>query len=257
MFTERIDQLESVAVDLVAKVAPWCAPLPTAYLVGRATVVHLAWPAWVGFVAAVIVESLGLATTATALVLRDYNQSKRKTDPRAPFALALALVGVYFVVATGLTVVLDISPGLAVYAPAIFPTLSLTGVTVLALRSDHKRRLADIESERAEKRAARQVHKNTAYQLPIGDVAGVPSGNGKSAQQGAQNGALDAVNRTRQERKAALLSALESAYCEHPDLGVTEAARQLGVHRNTIYGYLDELESAGRLRKNGNGWEVL
>jgi hypothetical protein len=59
-------QIESVLTNAVAKTAPWAVPIPTAYLVGRATVDHLHWPVWVGVVAAVVVESLGLATTATA-----------------------------------------------------------------------------------------------------------------------------------------------------------------------------------------------
>ena len=84
--------LESRLVDLVAQIAPWAAPIPTAYLVGRATVLHLAWPVEVGIVAAVIIESLGLATTSTALALREYNASKRQADPAAPFPLAAGLV---------------------------------------------------------------------------------------------------------------------------------------------------------------------
>jgi len=156
---DRFNKLDGFAVDLVAKLAPWAAPIPTAYLVGRATVEHLAWPVWVGFVAAVIVESLGLATTSTALTLREYNAEKRKSDPSAPFVLAAALVGVYLVVAVGLTVALDIVPALAVYSPAIFPLLSLTGVTVLALRGDHRRRVAEIEKGKAERRKRRAERK--------------------------------------------------------------------------------------------------
>ena len=251
MFTERIDQLENVAVDLVAKLAPWCAPLPTAYLVGRATVTHLHWPAWVGLVAAVIVESLGLATTATALVLRDYNASKRKSDPQAPYTLALALVSVYFVVATGLTVILDIVPGLAVYAPAIFPTLSLTGVTVLALRSDHKRRLADIESVKMERKEARQGRRQNRRR--VGDV-----GPSKSASSYGSFGAnLDALHAARLSKRDARIDALLTFLASNPDAGPTGAGAAIGVSRQTVYNYTAELEGAGRLRKNGNGWEVL
>jgi hypothetical protein len=246
MFTERVDQLESIAVDLVAKVAPWCAPLPTAYLVGRATVVHLQWPAWVGFVAAVIVESLGLATAATALVLREYNASKRKTDPPAPFALALALVGVYFVVATGLTVLLDIAPALAVYSPAIFPTLSLTGVTVLAIRADHKRRLAGIESVKAERKEARKSGRQTGDAQPSRSA----SNNGKTYAD------LDALQAARLSKRDARLDALLTFLASNPSAGPTEAGAAIGVSRQTVYTYAGELEAAGRLRKNGNGWEV-
>jgi len=33
---KRIEQVESVASDFVAKIAPWCAPVPTAFLAGKA-----------------------------------------------------------------------------------------------------------------------------------------------------------------------------------------------------------------------------
>lgn len=256
MITNKLETIEGVAVDLVAKVAPWCAPIPTAYLVGRATVLHLGWPGWVGFVAAIIVETLGLASTSTALELYQYNQDRRKSDPGAPFVLAAALVLAYFMVATGLTVALDIFPGLAVYSPAIFPALSLTGVTVLALRSDQRRRLAGIAQDRAERREARQVHKETAqFTRPTGAQGGAQFVR-QNAQGSAQINAIDAINATRQARRDALLDALLDAYSSNPELGATEAARLLGVHRNTIYNYTDELMGAGRLSRNGHGWEV-
>jgi len=160
-------RIEAMATDVVARLAPWTAPLPTAYLVGRATVEHLRWPTAVGIVVAIIVESLGLATTATALELREYNKSKRKSDPFAPFALSAVLVGVYFAVAVGLTVALDIVPTLATYAPAIFPILSLCGVTVLALRGDHRRRVVTLAQGKAERKAARQRRKSAARRAEL------------------------------------------------------------------------------------------
>ena len=41
-----------------------------------------------------------------------------------------------------------------------------------------------------------------------------------------------------------------------PDMGVTELAAALGVSRTAVYNYVGELETAGRLHKNGTGWEV-
>lgn len=43
---------------------------------------------------------------------------------------------------------------------------------------------------------------------------------------------------------------------DNPTVGVTELAAALGVSRTAVYNYVDELEAAGRLRKNGSGWEV-
>jgi len=282
-------QVEAAITDLVARIAPWAAPVPTAYLVGWATVEYLRWPAWVGFVAAVIVESLGLATTATALELREYNASKRKSDPRAPFALAVVLVGVYFVVAVGLTVALDILPALATYAPGVFPVLSLGGVTVLALRSDHRRRLSAIEREKAERRASRKASRKVSRKRPasvqdgvqnvqdgvqelsrncpasVQEVSGTVQDGVQNVQDGVQEvsgtvqevSRLDAVNVSRRERKAAILDAMLDIYLDSPGAGATAVARQLGIGRSTVYGYLDELEQAGRVKRNGNGVEVL
>jgi hypothetical protein len=142
-------------ISLVSSVAPWLAPLPTAYLVWRSTTIHLEWPTWVASAAALVVECIGLTVTSIALTLYNYNQSRRKSDPGAPFWLAVTLVGVYVLVAVFLTLLMDTIPSLAKYAPLIFPALSLTGVTSLALRADHGRRLAAVAEAKAERRAAR------------------------------------------------------------------------------------------------------
>jgi hypothetical protein len=214
-------------------------------------VIHLAWPPIVGVVAAVVIECLGLATTATALTLWDYNQGKRKSDPSAPFALALALVAVYFVTAVGLTVALDIAPDLAVYSPGVFPFLSLTGVSVLALRSDHQRRLQVIASVKSERQARRQSRRQATRQ----------SGDGQPFSQASNNenndANLDTLQAARLSKRDARLNALLTFYASNPDAGPTEAGNAIGVTRQTVYAYLSDLESTGRIRRNGNGVEVL
>lgn len=171
-----MQSVESRLTDIIAGLSPWLAPIPTAFLVGRATAEHLAWPVPVAICAALIVESLGLAATNTALTLREYNARRRKTDPRAPFSLAAALVGGYIAIAILLTVALDVLPGLARYAPAIFPALSLAGVTVLALRADHARRLEAIAQERQERKAERQERKLAGNLPRAGSTARKVSG---------------------------------------------------------------------------------
>ena len=156
-----LDQVEGSAIDIAVRAGPWLAPVPTAYLVGRASKVHLMWPTWVAGAAAVAVEILGLATVTTALQLRAYNKTKRKTDPLAPFWLAASLAGVYLVIAIGMTVVMDIVEGLQVYSPAVFPLLSLMGGVIIAIRHDHRLRLKGIEQDKEEKRQARREKKET------------------------------------------------------------------------------------------------
>jgi len=251
---DTLNRIEAIAVDLVAKVAPWVSPLPTAYLTMRATVRHLSWPTPMGIISGVIIECLGLAATATALTLREYNKTRRKTDPTAPVGLALSLVGVYFGSITLLTILLDTTPALAAYAPLAFPILSLSGVAVLALRADHRQRLTAIEAERQERRDARRAHDMGGFR----GAQDTGLGGQLVAQPGAQNAVLDVVNRTRQAVRAARLDALLRAYEADPNLGATGAARLLGVHRNTVYNYTAELEQSGRIsRDDGNGVKVL
>lgn len=159
MFTETLDRIENAVTELATRAGPILGPVPTAYAIGKATLLHLAWPWPVALVAALVVECLGLATVNTALALWNYNKDKRKSDPRAPFALALALAGVYFGSAITLTVALDVAPSLALYAPALVPFLSLTGAGVLAIRADHRRRLENIAIEKATRRARREARK--------------------------------------------------------------------------------------------------
>lgn len=256
--------IETRITDLIAGLAPWLAPIPTAYLVGRATLGALGWPLAVAICAALIVESLGLTATNTALALWQYNRQRRKTDPAAPFALAAGLVLAYVAVAVLLTVALDVTPSLARYAPAIWPALSLTGVTLLALRADHARRLDLIQADKQERRDARRAAaQESAQAQPKNDAQAAHNGQDLGAQ-AAHNGQLPrrlppgrAVgNAAQTAQRTALLEKLLDAYANNPDLGATEAARALGVHRNSIYNYTQDLITAGRLHKNGHGWEV-
>lgn len=160
-----LQQIELSIVAIAGRAGPLLAPVPTAYLVYAATLRHLAWPWSIAVVAAVVIECLGLASTGLALELYDYNKRKLISEPNAPVKLAGVLVGLYFVVAIGLTVLLDTYPSAAHFAPAIFPMLSLTGVSIMAIRSDHKQRVeinARAKTERAEERKSRQEAKRKA-----------------------------------------------------------------------------------------------
>jgi hypothetical protein len=226
-----IDDAESTLVNLVAKCAPWLAPLPSAWLVYAKSMAILQFPHLVGLVAALVIEALGLASVSTALTLREYNAGKRKSDPRAPFALALALAAVYFASVVSLTIVLELVPKAATFALVIFPFLSLTGATVLALRADHRRRLASIESVKAGRKAKRQAHRQ-------GSVNNVSSQTSKSA---ISDTHLTVARQGRRQRKQERIDSLAAFLGTNPDAGATEAARAIGVSRQTVYNYATEL----------------
>jgi hypothetical protein len=46
-------------------------------------------------------------------------------------------------------------------------------------------------------------------------------------------------------------------YLDNPDAGPTAAGWAIGVSRQTVYGYIAELEAAGRLARNDGTVRVL
>jgi hypothetical protein len=199
--------------------------------------VHLALPLPVAVVVAAIIETLGLATVHTALWAYEWNVHKRKSDPGAPVTLTVALGAVYMVATLGLVVFLEVWPVLATYAPAIFPALAVVGALNLAIISRQEHREAAIEAEKEERRLSRS--------------------RSKAVQANVQNDVLDAVNRTRRARKAALLDTMVDLYKNSPEAGPTEVAKQIGVGRSTVYTYLEDLESAGRVSRDNGRVKVL
>lgn len=156
----RLSYLDGALIQIVAQLAPWLAPLPTAWLVYDRTQLHLGWPWWVALIAGLTLEALGVAILATTLDLYSYNRSKRKSDPRAPLWMGLGLVVLYFLAAELLTVALDIAPSwVAPFAAAVFPALSVAAFAILAVRADHQQRLTEIEQGKADARASRERRK--------------------------------------------------------------------------------------------------
>ncbi len=248
---EFLSEVETNLTDGIAAIAPWITPLPSAALVANAVVQDLHWTPALGWITAAIIESLGLTTVSTSLQLWDYNTDKRKTDANAPFYLAASLVGVYLFSTIGLTVLLDIYPEMGRFAPALFPMLALVGAVNLALRSGHRRRLARIAQERADRKAERQAVRPTGESL---------------TEMLASNIASNAVHpdsslvKARQAKtviQGNRMDSLLTLYRDNPGIGVTDAARALSMSRQTVYTYLGKLESDGRIRRNGNGVEII
>jgi hypothetical protein len=242
---------EKGLVKLVARVAPWLAPVPSAYFVGRSAAAHLTLPWPVAVVVALIIESLGLATVHTALWLNDWNAGRRKTDPVAPAWVALALGIVYLVSTIGLTVVLEVYPLLATYAPAIFPALAVVGAVNLALISQQERRELTVQVEREERKAARSGNRS-------GDrsVTGQVSGHGAASDLSAEV-SLAKANAVRRSGKADAMDALVEYYRLNPGESYADAGRAVGRSKSWVVGAVGDLETSGTLRRNGNGVEVV
>ena len=250
--------------DAIAGMVPWLAPIPSAVLVANATLKHLGWSEPVAIVAGLIIEGLGLTATSTALMLWDWNARRPAGEPPAPFWVSALLVATYLFCTIGLTVVLDLDTSLAHYAPAIFPLLALVGTINIALRSQHRQRLARItekemreheaaemekaerkaeaERRRIERKAEREAKRQTS--VPVTSITE------------SIDGLVDRLQAGRAAKKASIIDAMIDAYRRNPHMGDTELGGMVGVTRQTIYNYKHELERAGRVHINGNGVEV-
>ncbi len=248
--------VEAWLTDFISGLVPWIAPIPSAVLVANATLKYLGWSEPVAIIAGAIIEGLGLTATSTALTLWEWNQRKPKTEPPAPFWLAALLVGVYLISTIGLTVVLAMDTELVSIAPAIFPILAVVGTVNIALRSQHKHRLERISDanrqarDDAEKTKAERKAERAARQQNVQKPSGEPSNDQKSDTWTTR------MLMNRRQKHDAQLQALLDTLRQYGDIGATELGRTIGTSRSTIYTYLDELEQAGRVHKNGNGWEV-
>ncbi len=68
---------------------------------------------------------------------------------------------------------------------------------------------------------------------------------------------LEQARQARLDNKRQRLDTLLDIYRQDSDAGASNVAKQLNISRSTLYNYLDELEKAGAIRRNGDGVQVL
>jgi hypothetical protein len=253
--------LEALALALATRAAAWVACVPTVMLTARSIETVFTVTPRAALSSAVALEIVGQGVVNTWLQAKEWNATKRKSDPRANAPLALGLMIAYFVSDFVLIGVLEIPKALGDpihWAALLFPAAQVISTVVTAERAAQFRRTEEVAQEkraRAQKRAHRRAQKRA--QVAQRDAQRGRSDVHRTGAQDAQNGALSAVNRTRQEQKATAMDALIGQFAQDPRMPITDAARAVGVHRNTVYNYLEELEAEGRVKRNGGGVEVL
>lgn len=147
---------EEGIIDFVAKLSPWLAPLPSAFFVYEATMQHLTNQPFLAGTIAVVIETLGLTTTHTALGMHAWNKThEHQPEKKAPFGLSVVLAFAYVAATLTLIGVLEVFPNVEHYAPAMFPLLAVVGAINLALRSHHNTRIRE-ENETVKDSVARQ-----------------------------------------------------------------------------------------------------
>lgn len=237
----------------VAKLAPWLAPLPSAWFVGRSIYLHLLldWAPWVNIpvwvnvlvalVAGLTVETLAMVSVHNSLALHrwnDYGHVRKEAGwEKAPFWLAAVCAGLYVVSAVILLFVLETQPQAANWAPLIFPAMTIVAAVNLGVLDQHLSRL---------KRYGMtwdlvKIKEPKAEQKPE-DVEQEPEGVG----QPEQVAELDAID-----------EALLHAWLERSDLTQEQAGQVAGVSKSTVNRRATKLESVGLIEKTRDGVAVL
>lgn len=162
-----VDALESVVLDVVAGSTPWLAPIIPAWLTFEHSQTRLGFPVWLAMAAALAVECLGLSTIHTSLQFWNYNETKRQVDAGAPFWVAIIAAIFYLAIIVVVNIILDTSPAAERLAKALLSLISVVAGVTLALRAQHKRRLADMADRRVEEREERAARRREKLAVAV------------------------------------------------------------------------------------------
>ena len=253
-----VDQLaggvEALVLALTTRAAGWVASIPTIALTSRSCEAIFDLTPGAAVASAIALELVGQSVTNAWLRAKEWNQNKRKADPPANERLALAMTIGYFTTDFILVGILQVPLALVNplhWAALLFPLAQVISTVITGERAAQFRREADVEAVKRERKAERQAKRQARRQVAVVQPSGEASDNGKSYAN------FDILQAGRRAKRDARIDSLLTFYLDNPGAGPSDAARAVGVSRQTIYTYNAELESVGKLGRNGNGWEVI
>lgn len=156
---------EGSALNNLAATTPYLATAIPASIAYKHMTAYLDFGPFLALVAAVCIEFLGLAAVHTSFQLWDWNEQKNQTEQEAPIKWAIISGVVYLFIVIMVNVILESANvqtwSAAVVAEivskALLSLLSVVAAFVLALRSQHARRLALKEQKTQERRDANEL----------------------------------------------------------------------------------------------------
>lgn len=242
---------EEGIIDFVSKLSPWIAPLPSAWFVHDATVRHLAAGSALAWIIAVVIETLGLTTTHTALGMHAWNKAHAsQPEKQAPFGLSVILAVVYVVATLMLITVLEVAPNLQHYAPAMFPILAVVGAVNLALRSHHNNRIRDEKSavdddkqrqrqiedeDRAQKLEEKRLRALARYGLTVNAPVNPPVSQIEiDSQKPETDDFFQKMTVAKQGKIDTRRAMILDAYQKDPSIKIVRLMDLVGASRNTV-----------------------
>ncbi|CAG1013541.1 hypothetical protein ANRL4_04964 [Anaerolineae bacterium] len=188
-------KFESIVIDFVSGVVPWLSPIVPAFLTFSHALNVMHYPLLIAIVAGVVVECLGLAAINTAVSFWQYNDEKkirsenallnldrkgrdkarRRKQVSAPFKVAVGIGAFYIGVILLFNGLLDVASynfqltaiqWATVAGNVMLSLLSLPGGLIIAIRSQHARRMVEAETKRTARMGAngREQYANTYEQ---------------------------------------------------------------------------------------------
>jgi hypothetical protein len=215
-------------------------------------------PAVIGYVAA-----FGIEAAVVSLSLRIGELRRTKQSPGFFLFVLIAVVVVSAVanIAEGFTAVQGAALTLATVRTLdpvqAFIGLSATGLVSLIVLALAEILGTDVETavKQADKERKRQPTSKTARTetaVPNDSTDAVNAEDSHSIERArAVKAEKDAISRTE------AMQMLLTFVAEHPDASLSRIGRHIDRSKTTVSNYVRELQEAGQLRRNGEGWELL
>lgn len=277
-FDHFLDAIQAILMSFLVKLGPFFVALMpalfTAYSIfytfqqEAGATLALCFAVVVGLA----METVGIVATHTTIDL--YNAKQQGIIEPVKFKVMGWLVPIYVL---GVSSVIYFSED--AFTPLVkglgvaSPFLTCTVYVAVALARDLAR-IATMQTERNERQLVLEdeqrrwvqekerieiqlKHREKLARIEAKQIKPTVKEIGPPVQNDVKSHVFDRVNLSKENKKQRLLEEVLAIYNDNPQTGVTTIANQLQVSRQTVYNYLDELEYAGRLRKNGQGVEVL
>lgn len=159
-----IKAVETLLVDTISAFMPWLTPFVPAYLTYYGAINYLHFPNYAAWILAIVVESLGLSAINTTFQFWDWNDAAR--GQRAPWKVALGSSAFYLIVVLAINVLMDMkAPVQELVTKALISSLSICGGIIIALRSQHNRRVQvviDAEFKEEQEKEQRKLEAKQA-----------------------------------------------------------------------------------------------
>ncbi len=150
-FNAWLRNTESSIVNTISAISPWLAPLAPAFMTFQHASNTLDFPPAVAYPTAAVVEILGFSTVSTSLAFWFYNRRNTAAGKRAPVEIAIGAFVFYLALIVVSNVLLDTfdnAKWAVITVRALFTLQSIPAALIVAVRTQHRDLLAQIEREK-------------------------------------------------------------------------------------------------------------